>query len=160
YVISGIVPLERYHSDPDKVRHLSLSILDKKTGQIVAHSGVWIANRELDFELTPMSRDSPMYMKDKRMEALIATARATAGSQADKEYFDSLATTALLDEASSAYNQGNHLLALGLFAKAAARGDGKIMKTFSGLYQSFFKLKRTEEAEQAFASLTELGMQN
>ncbi len=160
YVISGIIPLERFRTNTDKRRHLSMSVVDKNTGQIVAHSGAWIANEDLDFELTPLYRDSPMYMNDKRVKALIATAKAAAGSQAEKEYFDSLATNALLAEASRAYDQDNHLLALGLFAKAAERGDGKVMKTFSGLYQSFYKLKRTEEAEQAFATLTELGMIN
>jgi outer membrane protein OmpA-like peptidoglycan-associated protein len=158
YVITGIIPLEHYRDDAGKLRHLSLSVLDRKTGRIVAHSDVWIANADLQFELTAMYRDSPMYLKDKRVEALIATAKATAGSLADEEYFNSLTTNALLNEASSAYDRGAHLQALGLFAKAAERGDGKVMKTFSGLYQSFFKLKKTKEAGQAFASLVELGM--
>jgi outer membrane protein OmpA-like peptidoglycan-associated protein len=160
YVISGIIPLERLEANTDKRRHLSMSVVDRKSGKVVAHSGAWIANEELDFELTPMYRDSPMYMNDKRVKALIATAKAAAGSLAEKEYFDSLATSALLAEGSRAYDQDNYLLALGLFAKAAERGDGQVMKTFSGLYQSFYRLNRTEEAEQAFATLTELGMRN
>jgi outer membrane protein OmpA-like peptidoglycan-associated protein len=99
-----------------------------------------------------------MYLMDKRVEALIATAKATAGSLADGEYFNSLPTSALLSEASGAYNRGDHRLSIGLFAKAAERRDGQVMKTFSGLYQSFFKRKMFKEAGEAFGKLVELGM--
>ncbi len=158
YVITGIIPLEQYRDSPGKLRHLSMSALDKDTGRIVAHSDVWLADGDLKFELTPMYRDSPMYLKDKRVEALIATTKAPVGSVADKEYLNSLTTSALLSEASSAYDRGEHLVALGLFIKASQRSDGKVMKTYSGLYQSYFKLKKTGDAGQAFAALVALGM--
>jgi outer membrane protein OmpA-like peptidoglycan-associated protein len=160
YVVTGIIPLENRADSDDKSRHLSLSILDRKTAQIVAHSDAWIDDISFEIELTPLYRDSPMYLKDRRVEALIKTAKAVAGGVADKEYFDSLATSALLSEAARAYDQGNYRLALGLFAKAAERADGKVMKTYSGLYQSFFKLEQLESAAKAFARLTELGMRN
>ena len=160
YVIAGVITQELYERTNKKLPHLVLSVVDVKSGLIASRSDVWISNDNLSYEPTPMYKDSPMYIKDQRVQALIATAKAEAGSIADKEYFNSLETNALLDEASNAYDTGNYTLSLGLFAKAAERNDGKIMKTFSGLYQSFLKLGQADKAEQAFASLTEIGMQN
>lgn len=159
YVVSGIMQLEHYRGESAKLPHLTVSIVNTKSGQVVAHSDAWISNAKLEFEPTPMYRDSPMYIKDKRVEALIATARATAGSMAHREYFDTLATNALLDEASAAYDKNDYRLALGLFAKAAERDDGQVMKTYSGLYQCFYRLGKMAEAEEAFATLTKLGLQ-
>jgi outer membrane protein OmpA-like peptidoglycan-associated protein len=160
YVIAGVITQELYERTKKKLPHLSLSVVDVKTGLIASRSDVWISNDNLSYEPTPMYKDSPMYIKDQRVQALIATAKAEAGSIANKEYFNSLQTNALLDEASNAYDTGNYTLSLGLFAQAAERNDGKIMKTFSGLYQNFLKLGQVEKAEQAFATLTEIGMQN
>jgi len=161
YVIAGVITQELYQESNTKLPRLSLSVVDLTSGLIVTRSDVWIANDELiSYEPTPMYKDSPMYIKDQRVQALIATAKAEAGSIADKEYFDSLETSALLDEASNAYDAGNYTLSLGLFAKAAERADGQIMKTFSGLYLNFLKIGQTDKAEEAFAGLTEIGMQN
>ncbi len=159
YVVSGIMQLEHYRGEAAKLPHLTVSIVNTKSGQVVAHSDAWISNAKLEFEPTPMYRDSPMYIKDKRVDALIATARAAAGSMANREYFDTLATNALLDEASAAYDKNDYRRALGLFAKAAERDDGQVMKTYSGLYQCFYRLGMMPEAEEAFASLTKLGLQ-
>lgn len=160
YVIVGIMPLEPYGGGTGKLRHLYLSALDRYSGRIVAHSEVWMADTGLRFESTPIFQDSPMYLKDQRVEALIATARARAGSNANREYFDSLKTNALLGEASKAYDRGDYRRALALFMEAAQRADGQVMRTFSGLYQTFFKLGEEAEAEGAFASLADLGIKN
>lgn len=161
FVIAGVITQELFESTNTKLPHLSLSVVNMKSGVIASRSDVWISNDNfISYEPTPMYQDSPMYIKDQRVQALIATAKAEAGTIADKEYFDSLETNALLDEASNAYDTGNFSLSLGLFAKAAERDDGQVMKTFSGLYLNFLKIGQLEKAEQAFASLTEIGMKN
>lgn len=160
YVIIGVVKQEPYNASTGKFPHLLLSIVDMKTGKVKAHSEVWIANKDLELLPTPLYSDSPMYINDARVKALIATALATSGSSVDKEYFGSLGTTALLAEASQAYDAGDYKLAVGLFGKAAEREDGLTMKTFAGLYQSFLKLQSLKEAEDAFAKLTEIGIRN
>jgi outer membrane protein OmpA-like peptidoglycan-associated protein len=160
FIIVGTVALESYGDRGDKLPHLFLSVVNAKTSQIAARSDVWINNSNLEYDPTPLYKDSPMFIKDRRVDALIATAKSKAGTLANREYFDSLGTAALLDEASDAYDQGNYSLSLGLFAKVAERNDGKVMKTFSGLYQSFFKLRQMDKAEEAFFTLVKLGMQN
>ena len=107
----------------------------------------------MEYEPTPIDRDSPVFIIDARVKALIATAKAAAGSVADKEYFESLATKALLIEAGKAYDQGDYTLSLGLHAKAAERPDGQVMKTFRGLYLCFIKLERIDDAEKSIRKI-------
>lgn len=158
FVVAGVITQEFNDIANDKTPHLYLSLVDVRSGQIVSSVDVWIADRDLDFEPTPVYKDSPMYLKDDRVAALIATAKAEAGSFADKQYFDTLETSALLDEASSYYDNGEYLKSLGLYAKAAERTDGKVMRTFAGLYQNFMKIGKDEEAKLAFYQLLDLGI--
>lgn len=160
YVISGIIRQGHYRTDSEKMIRLWVSILEKKSGRIIAHSTAWISDKKLEYEPTPIDRDSPVFIMDARVKALIATAKAAAGSIANKEYFESLATKALLIEAGKAYDAGDYSLSLGLHAKAAERPDGQIMKTFRGLYLCFIKLNRIEDAEKAFGKLTDLGIRD
>lgn len=160
YVIVGVISQEFNNVAKAKIPHLFLSLVDYSSSKVVSAVDVWIADRGLDFEPTPVFKDSPMYLKDARVEAMIATAKAQAGDFADKVYFDSLETSALVDEAGTLYDQGQYSQSLALFAKAAERDDGKTLKTFSGLYQNFFKLSRLEEAKVAFNQLIKLGVAN
>ncbi len=160
YVIIGVMKQEHYYGSQAKFPHLFLSVLDMRSSTIVAHSEVWMSNQNMEIRATPLFSDSPMYLKDARVKALIETALAAAGSTVSKEYFDSLEATALLSEASEAYDAGDYILAVGLFARAADKPDGLTMKTFAGLYQSFLKLQKNHEAEEAFAKLAEIGIMN
>jgi outer membrane protein OmpA-like peptidoglycan-associated protein len=160
YVIIGTIKQEMYRESKAKLPHLLLSIVERATGQIKAHSEVWISSQNMDLQPTSLFIDSPMYIKDSRFNAIIAIAKSASGSVANKEYFDMLATTALLSEASNAYDNSDYPLALGLFAKAAERDDGLVMKTFTGLYQSLLKLHRPDEAEEIFGKLAALGIRS
>jgi outer membrane protein OmpA-like peptidoglycan-associated protein len=160
YVIVGVIKSELYRGTNTKYPHLSMSVVDIKSGRIASRSDVWISSNNSDYQPTPMYKDSPMYLKDHMVNALIATAKAQAGSIANIEYFKGLQTNALLNEAVNKYDEGNYSISLGLFAQAADRPDGKTMKCFSGLYQNFFKLSQLDKAEEAFATLAELGILN
>lgn len=158
YIIVGVLSQELNTIANTKIPHLFFSLLDAKSGQIVSSVDIWIANRGLSFEPTPVYKDSPMYIRDNRVAALIATAKAQAGALADTEYFDTLETSALLDEAGSFYDKGNFSKSLALFARAVERTDGKVMRTFAGLYQNFIKMGKVEEAKVAFFQLLYLGI--
>lgn len=158
YVITGIMPLEQYDQTAKKMRRLSMSVLDRKSGRIEAHASVWITNVDLKLGLTPIYRDSPTYLKDKRIEAQIATARAEVGAMADAEYFKTLTTTALINEAASAYNRGDYEVATALFLQASQRADGDVLRTWAGLHQSYFKRGLMEQAGTALAMLVSRGL--
>lgn len=160
YVIIGVIKQEIYNNQATKFPRLFLSAVDLKSSRIMAHSEVWIANQDMKFQPTPLYSDSPMFIKDARSEKVITTATAVSGGTVDQEYFTTLATNALLAEASKAYDGGNYFLAVELFGKAAERKDGQAMKTYAGLYQAHFKLRHMAEAEEAFGKLAGLGINN
>lgn len=160
FVIIGVIKQEVYNDQATRLPRLFLSAVDMKSSQVKAHSEVWISNQDLQLQPTPLYSDSPMFIKDNRAEKVIETATAVPGAAVDKDYFSTLATNGLLAEASKAYDSGNYQLAAELFASAAERVDGQVMKTYAGLYQAHFKLKQLSEAEDAFAKLAELGIQN
>lgn len=160
YVLNGVIHLEEYGANADKIIQLSASIVDMNTSRVAAHSEALIADKTLESEPTSMYRDSPMYIKDKRVQSFIETAQARVGGSVDKEYIGTLVTSALLNEAEAVYNAGDYKRAAELFSKVAAQDDGKIMKTYSGLYESQFRLGYKDLAEESFSSLVDLGIKN
>jgi len=159
YLVSGVLLFDNFqgHNSPDqkKYYHVSSSVIDLKTGKIVANSEVWLSDTQLD-NLPVL--DSPLLTKDKRTDSLVKTATKPVGELAEKEYYDSLETQALLAEAETAYEKSDYQTALTLFNAAAKREDGRIMKTYAGLYRTHLKLKDMNAAEQAFSELVAIGM--
>jgi outer membrane protein OmpA-like peptidoglycan-associated protein len=159
YLVSGVLLFDNFQSDNSrdekKYYHVSSSIVDLKTGKIVANSDVWLSDTQLD-NLPVL--DSPLLTKDKRAESLVKTATKPVGELAEKEYYDSLETQALLAEAETAYEKSDYQTALTLFSTAAKREDGRVMKTYAGLYRTNLKLGDNYAAEQAFGELVAIGM--
>jgi outer membrane protein OmpA-like peptidoglycan-associated protein len=162
YVISGIIRLDNYAGGKidERFYRVSAAITDLKTGIIIANAESWVSNRKLKHNPVGIYQESPMYLKDKRTEGYIATSVSTAGAKADREYFASLPTAALLIEADKAYEMQQLDKALELFKLAEARPDGKVMKTYSALYQIYRKQRKAKEAETVFARLVDVGLEN
>lgn len=160
YVLVGVMHLEEYTGQSNKITRLSASVVDVVTGQIAAHSEALIADASLGYEPTQIYRDSPMYIKDKRVQSFIETAQTRAGGVANKEYIGSLSAAALLNDAEEVYNHGDYAKAIELFISVVAFPDGKIMRTYSGLYNSYYQIGRKEEAEDAFSNMVDIGLQN
>lgn len=158
YLVSGVLLFDNFqgnHSrDEKKYYHVSSSVVDLKTGKIVANSDVWLSDTHLD-NLPVLN--SPLLTKDKRTESLVKTATKPVGELAEKEYYDSLETQALLAEAETAYEKSDYQTALTLFEAAAKREDGRVMKTYAGLYRTNLKLADINAAEQAFGKLVAIG---
>ncbi len=158
YIMSGIIDFTEYSvgsitNKPEKYYKISASVLDLKTGKIIADSNNWILNLDLDHTPTAFYRDSPIYMKDNRIESLINTARSGVGELANELYYDSLDIQALLIKAETDYENKNYSQALKLFERVSKRSDGKLMRTFAGIYETNLKLENSTEAETAFSQL-------
>jgi len=159
YVLTGIMPLEKPDAGSGTLRHLLLSVVDRKSGEIAFHADVWILDTDLDVRPTAFYRESILYLKDQRTDALVATARAPIGSLADPSYLNSLSSTALINEAVFAYNAGDYERALSLFSRAVDHPDGAAMIAYSGIVQSLFKLGRTRDAGPYVAAGIALGLE-
>lgn len=159
YVITGTVTTEKYgYTSDKKLYRVYSSALNKKIGTIVATKSIWIADTVLDYTPTPIYKDSPVYLKDKRVEGLINTSKKAPQDMADHEYYDRLETGALLNEASTAYDNENYGKAKTLYQIAATRPDGQLPTTYSGLYETNVKLNSETEADSAFTKLLDVSV--
>ena len=150
--------LSEIFREPDHQRfRVSLSIVDLRTGTVVAQSSVWLKE---GYDTTPelFYRDSPIVPRDAVVDAQSATARSQPGAQADSRYMDQLPTGAILNEAESAYNTNNFEEAARLFAIAVNRDDGRTLRAYSGLYLTNTRLDRKPESEAAFSGLVREGI--
>jgi outer membrane protein OmpA-like peptidoglycan-associated protein len=158
YVLSGSIALES-HIDQQKNYRIFASVTDIKSGMVVANARVWLrATRELDTTPEAAYGDSPVYLSDQATAALITTTKTLPGARADDAYIASLNTNALLNEAEDSYNRGDLQAALQMYAEAAKRVDGQVMRTYSGLYLLHNKAGNREGTERAFSELIGLGL--
>lgn len=158
FVLTGSVTLDA-HTDKGKHYRVFTSITDLKTGMIVANASAWLqSTRELDVAPEPAYGDSPMYLSDRSVGALVSTTKTLPGAAADPLYLSQLTTSALLNEAEAAYNRAELPLARQYYQEAASRTDGQVMRTYSGLYLVHQKTGNSEGAERAFAELVALGL--
>lgn len=159
YVVSGAINFTAYEeSDAKKNYRFSSSVLNKKTGKIVASSTIWISEKDLDYTPTPVYKDSPLYLKDRHLKGKVMTAESSTGQLANPTYYEGLNTNALLVEADTAYEKKDYPYALQLFNLAATRQDGQTLKTYVGLYETNLKLGDLSRAEKTFDKLLEIGL--
>ncbi len=139
--------------------HISASVLNLKTGEIAGRSDTTVYDKSLDYTSTSFYKDSPMYIKDAPLEGSIKTSAGSVGEKADRNYYSSLKTIAILVEAETAYVNKDYQTALNLLKTAADRPDGQMMKTYAGLYSTYAKLKQMDMAEKSFAKLLTISVE-
>lgn len=163
YVLNGVIDFTDYEApgsaEPEKYYQISASIVQIGSGEIIANVKTWVTDKDLDYTPDPIYRDSPTFVKDKRTESHISTARMPEGEQASPDYYSTLDTHALLVEAETFYTKEDYKKALQLFEKVADREDGKLMKTYAGLYEINYKLGNFPAAEAAFGKLLAASVQ-
>jgi outer membrane protein OmpA-like peptidoglycan-associated protein len=161
YIVSGAFTYSSYTEvNTAKMYKLVMAVIDRKSGQVIASSQAWIAGKKIDITPVAAYQDSPMYLKDQRVEGQIETAQMSPGQQANPAYFNAMATSSLLVEADRAYQNGQIEQALSMYKAASIRPDGQLMKSYAGLYQTNRKLKRMSAAEIAFGQMVNIGYQN
>ncbi|EDN66893.1 conserved hypothetical protein [Beggiatoa sp. PS] len=161
YVINGLIHFDEYKNakTPKKYYHLSASAINLKNRKKIAEFSVWILEQDLDYTPSPFYQDSPIYLKDKRIDRLkIIIEESSIGDEADEVYYDSLDIHALVIEAETFYEQKDYQKALTLFQKAQKRPDGQLMRTYAGLYETYVKLGQKDKATKAFGQLLILSL--
>ena len=157
YVMNGVIYSEPYRvpglDDAVTYYRLASSVVDLASGKIVANTHAWISDLSLEYQPTPLYADSPLFIKDKRVESLIETARSPVGADASIEYLNTIETSALLAEAQLAYDRGDYQQALTLFTQASEKADAQILKTYVGLYETYRQLEQMKEAKEALYNL-------
>ena len=161
YLIDGVLLYEALtnHSDPNerKYYHVFASVIEIKTGQVVASSNVWIADTTLD---NGTVIGSPMVNIDAYLQNLVVTAKLPPGMQVDLKYLNSLSTNALLAEAETTYEKQEYEKSRFLFSKATERPEGQVMRTYAGLYRTNLNLRDDKGTEEAFGKLVIVGIRD
>lgn len=143
----------------DTDRHtISIAVIDRATGEIVAQSAARFRQASANATPTAFYSDSPAVVRDRSVEGYVRTSQATVGQQADALYLEQLPTSALLAQALTDYNAGDWENALAAYTEAARRQDGQQLRTFNGLYLTNYRLRRPDEAEAAFSRIASLGL--
>lgn len=160
YIMVGALDYEvanGTYTDQKRYR-IHASIIDLRQQKVVANNSVWLAEAEFDYNPVTIYEDSPMFLRDKSLENLVAMAKAEVGSQVDPGYYNAIEANAVLVAATTAYARHEYDYALQLFQQAANMPAGNTMRTYAGLYQTYRKLERLDQAELAFAKMFQLGV--
>ena len=156
YLLAGTISRIDAGKGPYQI-HLSLT--DLKTGKVVAQSSSRASDGNYDTTPTPFYRDTPvLLLKDQVVEGYMRTAQAAPGADADKTYLERVTATAMIQEATTLYNNERYQEALGLYRGALATPAGEQMRSLNGVYLTNWKLGNVAEAEQAFGKVVALGL--
>lgn len=145
YMIKGVVDLDNEEKMGSGKIVASLVSLD--TGEKLAQSDILVAATDLTSNSPPSYQESPVYVEDKQIEQMVSTA---VTDLPNREYYDTLPTNVLLDEADTIYAEQDFSKSLLLYRLAAQRADGQTVRTYAGLYQTNLQLNDKTEAEKAF----------
>jgi len=145
YMITGVVDNQAGY------QKITASLVQVDSDKKIAESNIWVVasdlNAKLSSTVSPDYQDSPVYLEDKRIEQMVNT---TVVDLPNQEYYGSLSTEALLDEADATYALEDFAKSLLLYRLAAQRDDGQTVRTYAGLYQTNLQLDEQTEAEKAF----------
>jgi len=161
YVINGVL---KYQPDPinlnRKYYQVIASVVDLKTKKVVVQEQVRIISDGLNYQPTPSYGDNPMFVKDRHLQEFIQMVEQPEGSQIDENFYKFIQTKSLIVEAQTAYDQGDYQTALRLFEEVVQRPDGKIIEGYGGLYTTNYRLGRWQQAEENFAQMVAVGIEN
>jgi outer membrane protein OmpA-like peptidoglycan-associated protein len=115
----------------------------------------------VDHTPTDYFRDSPAWMKEANTEDYIKTCQASnVGDPIQRPYLSGITTTALISEATAAYDNGRYREALDLYSSASQTPAGNQLRVYNGLYLANLKLGRKDASNKAFGKIVEYGLLN
>jgi outer membrane protein OmpA-like peptidoglycan-associated protein len=159
YLLTGTMTrVPSSQSGAAQVFQINLALTELQGGTVVAQASSRARDEGLDTNPTRYYRDSPVVVKDKVVDGYIATSQTPPGNPADPVYFERIATATTVSEATIAYNNESYQDALALYQTAAAKPGGEQLRVLNGIYLASWKLRRANEAEEAFGKVVALGL--
>jgi outer membrane protein OmpA-like peptidoglycan-associated protein len=145
---------------PDAFR-VWLTLIDLRSGRVVAKQLDRATVDSVDPEPLPYYRDSPTWHKDKTVLGYINSCQVNTkiGDPADPEYLARLPAAAVINEAILAYGAGKMPLANKLYKEAEPLADRGDLRVLNGLYLTSWKLGQRDAAKDAFDKVVESGLE-
>ena len=145
---------------PDAFR-VWLTLIDLRTGKVVAKALDRATVESVNSEPLPFYRDSPTWHKDATIMGYINSCQVNTkiGDLADPNYLSRLPAAAVINEAILAYDDGKVPAANGLYKEAQPIADPGDLRVLNGLYITNWQLGKKEEARDAFGKLVTSGLE-
>ena len=145
---------------PDAFR-VWLTLIDLRTGKVVAKALDRATVDSVNAEPLPFYRDSPTWHKDATVMGYINSCQVNTkiGDLADPEYLKRLPAAAVINEAILAYDDGKVAPANRLYKEAQPIADPGDLRVLNGLYITNWQLGRKDEARDAFGKLVTSGLE-
>ena len=145
---------------PDAFR-VWLTLIDLRTGKVVAKALDRATIESVNPEPLPFYRDSPTWHKDATIMGYINSCQVNTkiGDLADPDYLSRLPAAAVINEAILAYDDGKVPAANRLYKEAQPIADPGDLRVLNGLYITNWQLGKKEEARDAFGKLVSSGLE-
>ncbi len=135
-------------------------LADLGTGRVVAHEEAWVRTDEVNATPVAFFRNSPVWTPDGAAAAYLRTCALWPGDAINPAYLQTVRVQALVADGIRAYEAGRHRQALAFYeqARAIAAPDQQL-RIRNGLYLANRALGRGRDAEQAFGSAVDYGLE-
>ncbi len=144
---------------PTEWYRICLALLDLRSGKIIGKGFARASPEGVDSTPLPFFEESPGWSPDEATTGYVRTCQGTkVGDAVHPAYWDRIAVAAVVSDAVNAYNSGRYDSALDLYRGALQMPGGRQLRVHNGIYLSASKLKRTEDASQAFGELVDFGL--
>ncbi len=141
-----------------KTYRIWASLSDTRTNKIISSETVWVRAVDVDTTPTKFFRDSPGWAMDNSMKAYLKVCGGKPGDTMDPAYLSGMGTSAVVNQATAAYEAGRYPEALAYYTEASQLPGGDQMRVWNGAYLSNAALGRTREAEEAFGRMVDAGL--
>jgi outer membrane protein OmpA-like peptidoglycan-associated protein len=154
------VNVERAIDTPPDAFRVWLTLIDLRSGKVVAKQLDRATVDSVNPEPLPYYRDSPTWHKDKTVLGYINSCQVNTriGDPADPEYLARLPGAAVVNEAILAYDEGKVPLANKLYKEAEPLADPGDLRVLNGLYITSWQLGQRDAARDAFGRLVDSGL--
>jgi len=145
---------------PDAFR-VWLTLIDLRTGKVVAKALDRATVSSVNPEPLPFYRDSPTWHKDATIMGYINSCQLNTkiGDLADPDYLSRLPAAAVINEAILAYDDGKVPVANRLYKEAQPIAEPGDLRVLNGLYITNWQLGKKDEARDAFGKLVTSGLE-
>jgi outer membrane protein OmpA-like peptidoglycan-associated protein len=138
---------------------LQLSLLDVKTGEVVARTTAKVRADSIDTTPTIFYQDSPVLLSAPASTAPLSDASSGAlAKDTPVSLVEALTADALSERAASAYELGHFAQALTLFDQAKKLRGADALRVETGLYLAYSRLGRAAEAKSSFSNIASIGI--
>ena len=145
---------------PDAFR-VWLTLIDLRTGKVVAKALDRATIASVNPEPLPFYRDSPTWLKDKTVMGYINSCQVNTkiGDLADPDYLSRLPASAVINEATLAYDDGKVPVANKLYKEAEPIADPGDLRVLNGIYITSWQLGQKDVAKVAFGKIVASGLE-